>query len=469
MADPAIGSVGVDNGGAGSIIEPAAGGLIYSDGTILSCTAAGTSGQYLQSNGASAPTFVTVVPGAGINQLTGDVTAGPGSGSVAATIANSAVTTAKINNAAVDLTTKVTGLLPLANGGTNNSLTAANGAIPYSDASKIALLAPGTSGQFLRSGGAGAPTWLTMATAQTPTQNQYYYVAGNNGSDVTGDGTYNNPFATIAHAMGLITTAGANNRFIIKIISSKLQEPTNIALKPYVYIVGDHQDASYIRINGGSGSVVPDISWSTVGGARTGIQNIYFGGGTSIDWDLFSTGPNVGTPSCNFEMVGVTVTGNFTYNGRVPDIDFLQLYNCYIFGTTNFDALQNSATGTTFQGLATFSAIQAGSNSQYIACPFLSGLTITASATFANQEQLNACAITGTLTLTDAASFITLTTDSSSYPKHANISTTGTPTITLLSDAYGTGYAPAVPGNWSTVPSTVQQALDLIAVHLNPV
>jgi uncharacterized protein DUF5907 len=38
---------------------------------------------------------------AGIDQLTGDVTAGPGSGSQAATIANNAVTTAKINNLAV--------------------------------------------------------------------------------------------------------------------------------------------------------------------------------------------------------------------------------------------------------------------------------------------------------------------------------------------------------------------------------
>lgn len=39
----------------------------------------------------------------GINQLTGDVTAGPGSGSQAATIANNAVTTAKINNGAVTI------------------------------------------------------------------------------------------------------------------------------------------------------------------------------------------------------------------------------------------------------------------------------------------------------------------------------------------------------------------------------
>lgn len=60
---------------------------------------------------------------------------------------------------AVSLTADVSGLLPLANGGTNANLTAANGAIPYSTASAIALLAPGSSGQVLLSGGPGAPTW----------------------------------------------------------------------------------------------------------------------------------------------------------------------------------------------------------------------------------------------------------------------------------------------------------------------
>lgn len=59
------------------------------------------------------------------------------------------------------LTTEVTGVLPLANGGTNNNLTASNGAIAYSDASKIALSNVGTGGQLLSSGGAGAPSWFT--------------------------------------------------------------------------------------------------------------------------------------------------------------------------------------------------------------------------------------------------------------------------------------------------------------------
>lgn len=52
-----------------------------------------------------------------------------------------------------------TGVLPLANGGTNKNITASNGSIPYSDADSFEMLAAGTSGQFLKSNGATAPSW----------------------------------------------------------------------------------------------------------------------------------------------------------------------------------------------------------------------------------------------------------------------------------------------------------------------
>lgn len=327
------------------------------------------------------------------------------------------------------------------------------------------------------SGPAAAPGFRNVVTAdlpsgfepaQTPTQNQYYYVSGSSGNDTTGDGTYNNPFATVMHAMGLITTAGASNRFIIKIIGSKLQEPANIVLKGYVYIVGDHLDGTYIRINGGSGSITPDPT--TTVSARCGLQNIYLGGGTSINWGLFDNGPNTGTPSCLLALDNVTVTGNFAFKGRTPTIDYLEMYNCYIFGTTDLDACQNSSNTCTYQGATTLSSINGGSDSQFTSCLFLGGVTITSTATYTNVEQLSASSITGgALTITDAASLITLTSDSASYPVYSEITVTGTPTITLLNDAYGTLYTPATPANWGTVPTTIQQALDLIAAHLNPV
>jgi len=72
--------------------------------------------------------------------------------------------------AQVSLTAGVTGILPLANGGTNANLTASNGGIVYSDASAFAVLAgTATAGQMLRSGASGAPSWSTATFPSTAT------------------------------------------------------------------------------------------------------------------------------------------------------------------------------------------------------------------------------------------------------------------------------------------------------------
>ena len=68
----------------------------------------------------------------------------------------------------------------LAQGGTSASLTAANGAIPYSTASALALLAPGTTGQLFQSGGAGAPNWTTTTYPTTNAINTLLYASSAN-------------------------------------------------------------------------------------------------------------------------------------------------------------------------------------------------------------------------------------------------------------------------------------------------
>jgi len=55
------------------------------------------------------------------------------------------------------------GVLSLGKGGTNKSLTASNGAIAYSDTDSIELLAPGTAGQILQSNGVGAPSYVNKS------------------------------------------------------------------------------------------------------------------------------------------------------------------------------------------------------------------------------------------------------------------------------------------------------------------
>jgi hypothetical protein len=80
----------------------------------------------------------------------------------------------------VNLTSMVTGVLPIANGGSNKALTLDAGGILYSDADSFEILGAGSSGQILRSGGAAAPTWSTAT---------YPSSAGNAGRLLVSDGT----------------------------------------------------------------------------------------------------------------------------------------------------------------------------------------------------------------------------------------------------------------------------------------
>ena len=64
----------------------------------------------------------------------------------------------------IGLTTHVSGILPIANGGTNNNATPTAGAIAYGTGTTIAYTAAGTAGQVLTSAAAGTPTWTTPTT-----------------------------------------------------------------------------------------------------------------------------------------------------------------------------------------------------------------------------------------------------------------------------------------------------------------
>ena len=65
----------------------------------------------------------------------------------------------------IGLTTHVSGVLPIANGGTNSTATPTAGGVAYGTGTAYAVTAAGTAGQVLTSTGAGAPTWTTGATS----------------------------------------------------------------------------------------------------------------------------------------------------------------------------------------------------------------------------------------------------------------------------------------------------------------
>lgn len=65
----------------------------------------------------------------------------------------------------VDLTTQVTGVLPIANGGTNANAMATTDGVVYFDGTRLVTTSAGTAGQVLTSNGAGvAPTYQANST-----------------------------------------------------------------------------------------------------------------------------------------------------------------------------------------------------------------------------------------------------------------------------------------------------------------
>ena len=193
------GTLAIAQGGTNSSATPTNGGVGYGTGTAHAYSAAGTSGQVLTSAGAASPTWTsqsglsvgtatnlaggaagslpyqsgagaTAMLAAGTNGYLLTLTAGlpswqpaPASGVTTFSAGTTGLTPSTATSGAVTLA----GTLALANGGTNASLTAVAGAVPYSTALAIALTAAGTTGQVLTSNGSGAPTWTTPAGGVT--------------------------------------------------------------------------------------------------------------------------------------------------------------------------------------------------------------------------------------------------------------------------------------------------------------
>jgi hypothetical protein len=288
-------------------------------------------------------------------------------------------------------------------------------------------------------------------------QTVYVAVGGN---DSTGDGSIGNPFQTVSKAMSVITLAQSNNRYIIKLMGGKITDTTTPLLKPWVYIVGDQEDGTYWKVTASGNNIGLDPSWATVGGGRAGMQNIYLGAGTNLNLDFFSIGPNTGTPSAEIDLADLYITGNFTFNGRVPDIDFFQGKGLFVFGNANFDSTQSLCNGCVFEGTVNLTSNQAGSNSTFNSGVFQGPVVL--SGANANLEQVTGCPMFSTVSVTGAGNV--LTADIISLPTFANQTLASGGTITLLGDSHNAVYTPTDTSKWaSTPPSTVQQALDRIA------
>lgn len=156
----------VANGGTGVDSSSAANGqLLIGNGSGFSLgTITGTANQVVVTNGSGSVTLSTPqdIATSSSPEFSGLTVSGLTASQFVVTDGSSALASQEF----IDLSSDIAGVLPLANGGTENNLTAVNGGIVYTDADSMEISAAGTSGQALISGGAGSPTWFNPSDTE---------------------------------------------------------------------------------------------------------------------------------------------------------------------------------------------------------------------------------------------------------------------------------------------------------------
>lgn len=209
-----------------------------------------------------------------------------------------------VSTSVIDLGSEVSGVLPIANGGTNSTATPTNGGISYGTGTAIAYSAAGTSGQVLTSAGAASPTWTNQGslTAGAVTNAVTF---NNGGTGAVSGTTYNGSAArTISYnTVGAPSTTGANasGTWAINITGSagsagSAGSVTNSA----TFNNSGTGAASGTTFNG---SAAQTISYNTVGAAPAA-------GSTAI-----TTLGTIGTGTWQGSVVGSTYGGTGVNNG----------------------------------------------------------------------------------------------------------------------------------------------------------
>jgi hypothetical protein len=247
---------------------------------------------------------------------------------------------------------------------------------------------------------------LSASTSVTTGTDNIVWI-GTNGSDITGTGTFDKPYATLSHAMASITTASSTNPFKIEFGDGSYTD-TNVALKPWIFVDGNQAilnitgsvtlhsswssggEISFNNFNGLSlpatvtldfNSLAPPLSvfvmkdnvTSTVTtmnilGSPTGTITIIednFGFGNEITFNVSNAfgainggaSGNISlTDVANYSLSNMTIIGNFSLiNTSANTFQFFQ-DTCKIFGTSLYQTTGSGELDVTAKSMQYFSA-----------------------------------------------------------------------------------------------------------------
>jgi hypothetical protein len=279
-----------------------------------------------------------------------------------------------------------------------------------------------------------------------PVPVQLRYVAPS-GSDVSGNGSFAQPFQTISHAESVITDATALKPYVIMVAPGIF--PEDIALKSFVSIHGV-DPSQRPRLDG-----VLSFAVGFVGGL--GLSNLEF---TAAQTFAFAA---LVFPTCNIEACRFDLGTIFSGTGGYE----LFLFRNHFGGVTSTDAAVILSEGNTYDGLFTFNGATRNVNLDSTGDAFGDDFSTTATAPHTVVALLVDSAITDTLNLTGAG--VTFGGTAGAIPPTVNLAG-GAPAPVALTSANGLAYTAAVVGDWSgTNPTSIKNALDRIAAKITPI
>ena len=299
-----------ENGGTGTGVVPTNGQLPIGNGATY------TPANLTQGTG------LTITNGAGSVALaitnTG-VTAGAyGSASVVPNYtvnAQGQLTVAANTSIAIDTSQVISGIFPIARGGTNTNATPTAGTVAYGTGTAIAYSAVGTAGQALVSNGASAPSWSTITSSQWVTSGaNIYYTTGNVGIGTTSP-------SSALDVKGTLRLSGASSGYV------GLAPAAAAGSTTYTLPSADGSANQVLRTNGsgvlswvtsGSGTVTSvsgtgTVSGLSLSGTVTTSGNLTLGGTLSLTSGDITSGLGF-TPYSNTNPSGfVTSSGSVAF------------------------------------------------------------------------------------------------------------------------------------------------------------
>lgn len=313
----------------------------------------------------------------------------------------------------------------------SNSITASGGAVatPIATTDEITCThtpvnyTPSPNDSILTSHIAG----IDNALGGVSTASDFVYVA-NNGSDSSGNGSFDKPFQTIAFTLSTITTATSIAPITIVLLDNVFVEPDQISLKEFVNICSITTAAT---INNATTIELDTTSWTSAAPYMY-INNIQFAGKLNLD---FTTVALTSAQYVQFNNLVFGAEFRFhcgTFNSP-NGLGGVVIDNCLLFGNTFIDNVNGWVSySNDYSGSLNFGTVDTTNrNLALFSGDIISSLTIGGGAGAPQLLTLTGCNV-GSIAIN--GSNATLSSDVSSYVAPTVV---GTPTITIRNIADG--------------------------------